>query len=98
MERAEALVTGRHPGLRLELGDETGVDLGGGEGQLQQLGLAEAELADRRQHPGRDAGRSGRRLGSGGGPGWRARLRQAPSSGESDDPTSDDDRVIAALL
>ena len=61
VQGAADLIAGRHPARLLELGDEARVELGGDEGQLEQVGLAEGELADRRQHPGGDPGRPGRR-------------------------------------
>ena len=64
VQGAVARVAGAHPARRLQLGDEVRVELGRGERHPQQLGLAEGELADRRQHPGGDPGRAGRRLGA----------------------------------
>ena len=58
VQGAEALVAGTLPRRRLQLGDELRVQARRRQGQLQQLRLAEAELADRRQHPGRYLGRA----------------------------------------
>ena len=99
VQGAVGRVAGRHPARLLELGDEARVELGGDQGQLEQLGLAEGQLADRRQHPGGDPGRPGRRLRSRSSTTTPApRLGQAPGAGEADDPTANDYRVVTALL
>ncbi len=96
VERTLASVARALPAGRLELGDESRVALGGRDGHAQQLGLAEGELPDRRQHAGGNAGGTGRRLGAleHGDPG--ATLRGAPGATEADRSASDYNDVIAA--
>ena len=99
VQGAAGLVAGRQPGRRLELGDEARVELGGDQGQLEQLGLAEGQLADRRQHPGGDPGRArraarARSSTTTSAPAWARRQAR----GEADDPAANDDRVVTALL
>ena len=62
VQRPEPLVAACSPRRRLQLGDELRVEPRRRQGQLQQLRLAEGQLADRRQHPGRDPRRAAARL------------------------------------
>ncbi len=94
VQGAVAAVAGGDPARLLQLGDEVRVELRRGQGHLQQLRLAEGELADRGQHPGGDPRRPGRgpRALDHRDPG--AALRRAPGAGEADDAASDDYRVV----
>ena len=83
---------------RLELGDEVRIDPGSGDRHSQQLGLAESKLADRRQHPGSDAGGAGRWLGAIEHDGPGAALGKPPGAAEADGSASNNDHVIGASV
>ncbi len=91
-------VAGALAARRLQLGDEPRVALGRGQGHLQQLRLAEGELADRGQHAGGDAGGAGRRLGPVEHRHPGPALRGAPGAAEADHPTANEYRVEIASL
>ena len=93
VEGAGPGVPGRLAAGGLELGDELGVEPRRGEGQLQQLRLAEGELADRRQHPGGDVGRPRRRFGPLQDEDPRPALGGPPGAGEADHSATYEYRV-----
>ena len=96
VQGAAAGVAGLDSARLLQLGDEVGIGRSPGDGQFQQLRLAEGELADGRQHSRRDP------RGPGGGlvtidhNNLGARLRKAPGAAEPDDPAADYHRVIGS--
>ena len=98
VEGTVADVAAAEPARRLQLGDEVRVDLGGGDRHPQQLGLAEGELADRRQHPGGDAGSAGRRLGAVEHDDFGAVLGKPPGAAEADHSAADNNYVIGASI
>jgi len=97
VEGAMSGVTASQPACRLELGDELGIDLRRSDRHPQQVGLAESELADRRQHPGGDAGGASR-LGAiqNDGPGTVA--GKPPSAAEADRSAADNNHVIGVPI
>jgi len=65
--------------------------------QLEQLRLAEGELADRGQHPGGYARRPGGWAGALDHGNTESAARRPPGAGEADDAASDDHRVITPI-
>lgn len=76
----------------LELRDEAGVTLGGGEIEPEQCLFAVVEFGDGGEHAGRDPRGPAAGLGVGDG-GTQAALCRPPGGDQSDDPASDDEHV-----
>src|SRR5215218_3590148 len=98
MKSAQLLVSRLLPARRLQLPHELGVQPRRRQGQLQQLRLAEAQLAHRRQHPGGHPGRAAARLAALDHRHPRPALDQPPGAGQADDAAANHHHIETALL
>lgn len=93
MQGAGVAIAGVETGRPLDLAGELPIEPAGAQVQGEQVGLAEVELTDRSEHPGRDPGRTAARFVS-----FEHRDRnpgtgQLPGTGESDQAGPDHDHV-----